>query len=273
LRPGWLDGRSGRERPGGGTPKEEDERHLPRVVSFTRPGGGQRLITLLDRVDDEAYRAAVGPAVRPVERALGPGVTGNRVADPVVVRLEDWRRARRRHGMLAEALRGRAERRGGLLVAADVRDCYGSISPGAVGEALVSLGAYPSVVGRIRRMLERLARDGAAGLPVGPEPSGALANAVLVAADRAVLRVGGRPPLRWVDDVLAAAPDERGAGRIVEALSEALGRLGLSLNAAKTRVFEPVPGSVAGVGGSGSGIPPGPPTPLRSAGPAGEAPR
>jgi hypothetical protein len=273
LRPGWLDGRSGRERPGGGTPKEEDERHLPRVVSFTRPGGGQRLITLLDRVDDEAYRAAVGPAVRPVERALGPGVTGNRVADPVVVRLEDWRRARRRHGMLAEALRGRAERQGGLLVAADVRDCYGSISPGAVGEALVSLGAYPSVVGRIRRMLERLARDGAAGLPVGPEPSGALANAVLVAADRAVLRVGGRPPLRWVDDVLAAAPDERGAGRIVEALSEALGRLGLSLNAAKTRVFEPVPGSVAGVGGSGSGIPPGPPTPLRSAGPAGEAPR
>jgi hypothetical protein len=122
-------------------------------------------------------------------------------------------------------------------------------------------------------MLERLARDGFAGLPVGPEPSGALANAVLVAADRAVLQVGGRPPLRWVDDVLAAAPDERGAGRIVEALSEALGRLGLSLNAAKTRVFEPVPGSVAGVGGSGSGIPPGPPTPLRSAGPAGEAPR
>lgn len=266
MRPGSLDGRWWRERPGRGTPKEEDEPHPPRVVSLPRTGGGQRLITLLDRADDAAYRAAVGPAVRPVERALGPAVTGNRVVDPVVVRLEDWRRARRRHVMLAEALRGRAERQGGLLVAADVRDCYGSISPGTVGKALASLGAHPSVVGHIRRVLDRLSRDGAGGLPVGPEPSGALANAVLASADRAVLRVGGRPPLRWVDDVLAAAPDERSAGRIVEALAEALGRLGLSLNAAKTRVFEPVPGSVAGVGGSGSGIPPGPLTHLRPAG-------
>jgi hypothetical protein len=239
-------------------------------MSFPRTGGGQRLITLLDRADDGAYRAAVRPAVPPVERALGPAVTGNRVADAVVVRLEDWRRARRRHEMLAEALRARTERRGGLLVATDVRDCYASISPEAVGRALASLGSHPSVVGRIRRVLERLAADGATGLPVGPEPSGALANAVLVAADRAVLRVSRTAPLRWVDDVLAAAPDERGAERIVEALAEALGRLGLSLNAAKTRVFEPVPGPLAGMGGSGSGIPPESPIRLRPADPAGE---
>jgi hypothetical protein len=226
---------------------------------------------VLDRADDAAYRTAVGPAVGSVERALGPAVTGNRVADRAVVRLEDWRRARRRHGRMAEALRRRAERDGGLLVAADVRECYGSISSGAVGRALGALGAHPSVVGSIRRVLDRLARDDAPGLPVGPDPSGVLANAVLVAADRAVLRVGGKAPLRWVDDLLAAAPDERGAARIVDALAEALGPLGLSVNAAKTRVFEPVPGSLAGVGGSGSGIPSGPPIHPAAPAPAGEA--
>jgi hypothetical protein len=193
------------------------------------------------------------------------------VADGEVVRLEDWRRARRRHETMAEALRDLAEREGGLLVAADVRDCYGSISPGAVGRALAGLGAHPSVVGAIRRVLDRLAPDGPPGLPVGPEPSGVLANAVLVAADRAVLRVSGRAPLRWVDDLLAAAPDERGARRIVEALAETLGALGLSLNAAKTRVFEPVSGSVAGVGGSGSGVPPEPPSQHRPSAPVGKA--
>jgi hypothetical protein len=62
-----------------------------------------------------------------------------------------------------------------------------------------------------------------------------LANAVLAAADRALDR-WEVPYLRWVDDVVAGAPDRAAAGRVLAGLAVVLGRLGLALNESKTRV-------------------------------------
>jgi hypothetical protein len=70
-------------------------------------------------------------------------------------------------------------------------------------------------------------------LPVGPPASAVLANAVLSAGDAAI---GDTPFLRWVDDFLIFARNEAEAHGALEHLSDALGRLGLSLADDKTSV-------------------------------------
>ena len=55
-------------------------------------------------------------------------------------------------------------------------------------------------------LLRRIARAGTPGLPIGPEPSAVLANAVLATADAAATHAGVRL-LRWVDDVVLVGTD------------------------------------------------------------------
>jgi hypothetical protein len=121
------------------------------------------------------------------------------------------------------------------LVFADVLDCYGSIRPTVVRDALASLGADPLSCDRVRSFLDELADRGVRGLPIGPAPSAVLANAVLAAADRALER-WEVPYLRWVDDVVAGTSDREAAERVVGGLAAALAPMGLALNASKTRV-------------------------------------
>jgi hypothetical protein len=73
------------------------------------------------------------------------------------------------------------------------------------------------------------------GLPIGPEPSAVLANAVLAEMDGAIRRAGARH-LRWVDDVFlwGTRADVR---RALGALDDALSRAGLALHPEKTRVL------------------------------------
>ena len=70
------------------------------------------------------------------------------------------------------------------------------------------------------------------GLPVGPEPSAVVANAVLTPVDRALSDAGIRH-LRWVDDLVLAAEDP---GAALEVLRGSLATVGLRLNERKTRV-------------------------------------
>src|SRR5438105_14714952 len=86
-------------------------------------------------------------------------------------------------------------------------------------------------------MLRRFEAAGRRGLPVGPEPSAVLANAVLSAADRTIASQGVRH-LRWVDDFTVAVPDRDAARRVLEAVRGSLIRFGLEASPEKTRIID-----------------------------------
>ena len=114
-----------------------------------------------------------------------------------------------------------------MFAVVDVRDCYGSIAPETIA-ALLGPEAAPAVA-----VLRHLRDEGVRGLPVGPEPSAILANAVLSAMDEAIRATGARHR-RWVDDVIVwGTLDEVRRARAT--LDGAVARVGLALHDRKTR--------------------------------------
>ena len=205
----------------------------PAFVEIPKPGGGARLLTVLSPAEGAAYERAVARLRAVIERTLGPRVIANRARPGRGIRLRPWRAERRLFERSRRALVGR----GSLLVRADVRACYPSITSEAIGAALAGIGAPPDSVQTLRRILDRFAEDGVMGLPVGPDPSAVLANAVLRPLDDALVG-GAAPHVRWVDDVWAAARDERHADELLERARDALAGIGLRLTEAKTRVVD-----------------------------------
>lgn len=200
-----------------------------RSVAIPKPGGGTRWLTELDPAGRAEYREAVRPLAGRIERSLGPEVLAIRAASrrgpwtlaPWGPARAAWRRNVRR------AIGGATG--GAAFGVADVRDCYGSISPETVA-AVVGPEAAPAAA-----VLRRFRERGVRGLPVGPEPSAILANAVLVRLDDAI-RSSGVRHLRWVDDVVlwGAAEDVRTA---LHALRAVAGTVGLELHGDKTRIL------------------------------------
>jgi len=199
----------------------------PRFGSIPKPGGGLRRITLLDPAGDAEYRQAVSPLAGRIERALGPEVFAIRTRPaPGGWRPAPWGPAR---AAWRRAIRDVVDRpsRGTAFAVADVHDCYGSISPEMV-EALLGPEAAHAVA-----FLRRLQERGVRGLPIGPDPSAIVANAVLSEMDRAVRDTGARH-LRWVDDVVVwGTPAE--VRRALDGLDETARGVGLALHERKTR--------------------------------------
>ena len=210
-----------------------------RFVSV-RHARGSRRVAILDPDTLRTYTHLVAEIGATVEAALSQRVVANRVdtcaVEPPALRLRPWRAERdafaARLSELAEA--------GGVLTFADVRRCYASISPSTVGAELRRLGV--GTAGAIEAFLRGLEPDGVRGLPVGPDPSAVLANAVLGRADLALERAGV-PHVRWVDDVVLSSSDPRGA---LGVLRGALEEIGLRLNERKTRIV--LDGSIADLG-------------------------
>lgn len=211
----------------------ESASHRRIGFASVRHAGGIRVLTLLGPATREEYLGLVAPLAREIESALSDRVVANRVArcraDPPELRLRPWRIERR---AFAHRLRALAARRPTIAVA-DVRRCYASISPPTVERTLEGLGIGSAAA--VGRFLARLERAGGRGLPVGPEASAVLANAVLGGAD-AALSAAGVQHLRWVDDMVIAADDPAEAAEALGVLSQALEGLGLRLNATKTRI-------------------------------------
>jgi len=201
-------------------------RHPPRMSRVARHGGDARTMVVLEPRDEAVYRELVATVAAAVERSLGPAVLANRVAATPLV-LEDWRAARARWRRAV----GRPGARG-LRVHVDVADCYDSIRPEVVAASLRAAGADPRA---LVRLLHELVDHGVPGLPVGPEPSAVLANAVLAPVDLAVA-AADVPHVRWVDDIVAFVPGRRPAVRVTDAVRRELEVLGLRPNEAKTRI-------------------------------------
>jgi hypothetical protein len=201
----------------------------PRSIPISKAGGGTRRLTVLGPADDAAYRASVGPLVGRIERSLGPEVMAVRARpDDAGWTLAPWGPARATwRGTVRRAI---FEAPGATFAAADVRDCYASISPQTIAALLGPEGAQAVA------LLHRFHEGGVRGLPVGPEPSAVLANAALSRLDRAIRSAGVRH-LRWVDDIVLWGPaDEvRTAMATMRTAGEAIG---LELHRGKTRIFE-----------------------------------
>jgi hypothetical protein len=136
----------------------------------------------------------------------------------------------------------------------DVASFYGSVGERALRQSL-SAGADD-----VLEVLRVLWDDGVVGLPIGPQPSAILANAVLAPVD-AALRDAGVPAMRWVDDWVVPVASGRIAVRALRTVERELHRLGLELNVAKTTVSDP--GQMcrhhgSGVPGSGRAMMPAP---------------
>ena len=195
-----------------------------------RHAGAERRFVLLDLRTRERYVELVARSASAIEELLSPAVMANRVASwsvrPPELALRPWRLERR---LFAARLAGLAARRGPVAFA-DVRRCYASMSPAIVGEALRRAG-IPTAC-EVEGFLSGLERIGVEGLPVGPDASVVLANAVLAQVDRA-LRDAGVEHLRWVDDVVLSGGDIAAA---LSVFRTALASIGLRANETKTRI-------------------------------------
>ena len=149
--------------------------------------------------------------------------------------LEDWHAAR---GRFRAATRSNLDGVTSVFLG-DVEDCYGSIGRATVMAALRRLGLDPADAGRVGAILADLQRRGVRGLPVGPDASAILSNAVLLEVDHAFAREG-LTFLRWVDDVAVFAPNQDVAMRAHHVFRQTLADLGLRVNEAKTTVVDPV---------------------------------
>lgn len=213
---------------------------LARVAPPRRP----RQLTILHPALAGRYTALVAAVAGQVEASTSASVVANRVVaasiEPPRLVLRPWRVERAVFGRRL----ARLARRAPWLLFTDVRECYRSIHAGVVEPSLVAAGCEPSAAEAVAAFLEKLAGRDVVGLPVGPEPSAVLANAVLARVDRALASVG-RPHLRWVDDVVVAVDGPVGAAAVIDLIRPALGELGLGLNDAKTRVVaDPAPATL-----------------------------
>jgi hypothetical protein len=207
-----------------------------RLVRSPKRGGGVRWLSLLDHPTEARYAALVASVAPAIEASLGAEVVANRAAlgtPSIGLPLRPWRPAWDAFLRSGQHLALAA----GAFVAADVRRCYPSIGPDLVGRTLRRLGCARNDVRGVTTTLEALGAAGVPGLPIGPNPSAVLANAVLAGADEA-LRAAGVRHLRWVDDVWIFAPGRPEAVAALGSLARWLEGQGLSLAPEKTRVLD-----------------------------------
>jgi hypothetical protein len=220
----------------------------PRLIPSPKAGGGVRWLSILDRPTAARYAGLVAAVAPTIEAALGTEVVANRAVVGMsrgTLRLRPWRPAR--EGLLRSG--HRLALAAGSFVAADVHRCYPSIGPDLVGRTLRRMGSAMSDVMGVTALLEAFDETGVRGLPIGPEPSAVLANAVLAGGDAVLPGIGVRH-LRWVDDFWIFASGRREAVAALTRLEGWLEARGLALAPEKTRMLDR-PEEIAAVVGGG----------------------
>jgi hypothetical protein len=205
-----------------------------RLERWTSSSGRRRWLTSLDPREARAYAAAVRLALPHLE--LGPRSFGAPTGPG-----RSWRTAR-----LAWQRTVATESSGaGLVIVSDVAACYPSMRPAAIRMAARRAGGEPEP---LLAQLARFREAGVRGIPIGPEPSAWLAEAILSIADERARRAG-IPPIRWVDDVVFAG-DRDAVRRACVAWARALHEVGLRENESKRRTC--VPGTSEGIAAIGA---------------------
>lgn len=128
------------------------------------------------------------------------------------------------------------------VVRADIDNCFPTIPVGLGRRRLGALVGDDELMAVVDQLLERrVARRGkglqrVAGLPQGCPLSPLLANLVLVSVDEDML-LAGFPIIRYADDVAVAVASRKDAWEAARCLSDAVGRLSMSLGSEDTQVM------------------------------------
>lgn len=203
--------------------------HFPHPKGF---GPANRWMTVVDPLDEVAFRIDIGRVAHHLDGALGAEVLSYRLktAGPGWT-VGDFKygvgeRRRRLVATLDRSFRG--------VGALDVANYYPSIDLGALRATLMELGVPKADADPLMAMLHAW-QDiwNVRGVPVGPEASGLLGNVMLVCVDA---EVAERCDVftRYTDDYLVSIDDEAFAG-LVAVVGEALTRISLELNDSKVQ--------------------------------------
>ena len=124
-----------------------------------------------------------------------------------------------------------------VVVKCDIASFYDRVNLHRLKSTLESIGIDNWLHTTIDQLLKFWARNDSYGLPVGGNGSRILAEAVLIDVDNYLLREG-IPFVRFVDDYRLFAKDTVHAQKYLAQLTSKLFGEGLSLNAAKTVVYQ-----------------------------------
>jgi hypothetical protein len=122
-----------------------------------------------------------------------------------------------------------------FIVTTDVASYFEHLYHHELDTVLRALGAPADVVDSLTGLLRRWAKGVSYGLPQGLWPSDYLGNVYLDPIDKFMVR-SGYPYCRFVDDIRAGVDSLVDGQRCLLRLEKELGRLGLTLNAAKTHI-------------------------------------
>jgi len=124
-----------------------------------------------------------------------------------------------------------------FVVTSDLTNCYGSISPERTAAALDGCGVPGWQVDYITQLLTYWQTPQNSGLPIGPNASRILSEAVLARIDNR-LRDAEIEYVRYSDDFRLFAANEPAAQLALEALRDAAASQGQTLNADKTSILQ-----------------------------------
>jgi len=194
-----------------------------RLERWTSSSGRRRWLTTLEPHEARAYAAAVRLALPHL--AVGPRSFAARTGPGRAwgTAWLSWQRT-----VAAESSRA------GLIIVSDVAACYPSIRGAAIRMAARQAGGEPEP---LLAQLARFRDAGVRGIPIGPEPSAWVGEAILSIADERA-REAALAPIRWVDDVIFAG-DRDAVRRASAAWTRALSEVGLRENESKRRTFAP----------------------------------
>ena len=206
---------------------------VPKPYAHVRPGADLAL-------QDQVVYAALIEAIRTqVREALGPH-TGS--PDYSYQLRED-----RNHSHWFEPFFGRWRAFGrdsaaeldhnvAFVVVADVAGFYENIDLNTLRSDLNGLGADAAVLSELMECLHRWTRIQRRGIPQGYSPSDLLAKLYLRPVDLALIAEGFNHR-RWVDDYRIFCRTEAEARRALVVLADVLGRRGLVLQTAKSKIM------------------------------------
>lgn len=209
------------------------------LFPLPKPGKHEsRPITWLDPFDDLILRCIVGRSTAAIKHSVDRNVV---CSYPLETTGAGWSVSNARDANQRRRARGLEELRKescAALGTLDIERYYESISIERLAEELEGLGAPAGAVGVLSSSLQALSSlGGAAGLPIGFEGSGPLANVYLVEGDT-ILRSAGIPVVRYTDDTWAFITNDHSWTECVEAYAQVIAPRGLVLKQSKVGLHD-----------------------------------
>lgn len=201
-------------------------------VSWPKPQGGFRSLAVLDPIDEISMRVAVTPIVHKIDRSLhrsvysgnlqkgGPGWHFRR---PNGV----WKRLRK------DLTNSIQEAPFSSLLRTDVSSFYPSISSSIHADLATRFDSKGKFLPLLDPFFETWREEGLVGLPIGPEISLLLANAVLAPLDKMIDGLG-YIFARYTDDVFVLNVDPADHQKFLRSIDSTLAAIDLARSTTKT---------------------------------------